>query len=72
MGGCGGLERTDFNSFYFGRVWWYLKELILNSFYYWKGVVIMKELISTDSTLGGCGDLERTAFYIVSNYGMVW
>ena len=22
MGGCGGLERTDFNSFYFGRVWW--------------------------------------------------
>ena len=22
LGGCGGLERTDFNSFYFGRVWW--------------------------------------------------
>ena len=22
FGGCGGLERTDFNSFYFGRVWW--------------------------------------------------
>ena len=21
MGGHGGLERTDFNSFYFGRVW---------------------------------------------------
>ena len=20
--GCGSLERTDFNSFYFGRVWW--------------------------------------------------
>ena len=20
--GCGGLERTDFNSFYFQRVWW--------------------------------------------------
>ena len=19
--GCGGLERTDFNSFYFGKVW---------------------------------------------------
>ena len=22
FGGCSGLERTDFNSFYFGRVWW--------------------------------------------------
>ena len=21
LGGCGSLERTDFNSFYFGRVW---------------------------------------------------
>ena len=21
LGGCGGLDRTDFNSFYFGRVW---------------------------------------------------
>ena len=21
LGGCSGLERTDFNSFYFGRVW---------------------------------------------------
>ena len=21
LGGCGGLERTDFNSFYFGKVW---------------------------------------------------
>ena len=25
LGGCGGPERTDFNSFYFGRVWWSLK-----------------------------------------------
>ena len=22
LGGSGGFERTDFNSFYFGRVWW--------------------------------------------------
>ena len=21
LGGCGSLERTDFNSFYFGKVW---------------------------------------------------
>ena len=22
LGGCGDLERTDFNSVYMGRVWW--------------------------------------------------
>ena len=22
IGRCGGLERTDLNSYYFGRVWW--------------------------------------------------
>ena len=22
LGGCGGLERTDFYSFYSGSVWW--------------------------------------------------
>ena len=27
--GCGSLQRTDFNSFYFERVWHVLKELIL-------------------------------------------
>ena len=29
LGRCGSLERTDFNSFYFVRVWQVLKELIL-------------------------------------------
>ena len=32
--GCGSLERTDFNSFYFQRVMVVLKELIFNSFYF--------------------------------------
>ena len=32
--GCGSLERTDFNSFYFERVMVVLKELIFNSFYF--------------------------------------
>ena len=31
--GCGGLDRTDGNSFYIGRVWWYLKVLNFNSFW---------------------------------------
>ena len=39
------LERTDFNSFYFG-----------------KGVAVMKKLNLTVSTLQGCGGLERTDF----------
>ena len=30
LGGCGGLERTDFNSFYFGKGVAVLKELILS------------------------------------------
>ena len=38
-----------------------LKELILNNFYV-GGVVVLKELIFTVSTLGGCGSLERTDF----------
>ena len=45
MGGCGGLERTDFEQFLL-----------------WEGVVVLKELIFTVSTLGGCGGLERTDF----------
>ena len=78
MGGCGGLERTDFNSFYFVRVWWIkiidfyqfllwegvvvMKELIFNSFYFGKCAVVLKELIFNSFYLGGCGGLERTDF----------
>ena len=29
LGGCAGLERTVFNSFYFGSVWWSLNNLFL-------------------------------------------
>ena len=32
-GGCGGVERTDFNSFYLGGCGIVLKELIFNSFF---------------------------------------
>ena len=38
-----------------------LKEIIFNSFYF-GAVVVLKELIFTVSTLGGCGSLERTDF----------
>ena len=36
LGGCGGLERTHFNSFYFGWAVVVLKELMFNSFYIWR------------------------------------
>ena len=39
-----------------------LKELIFNIFYFDDGVVVLKELILTVSTLGGCGGLESTEF----------
>ena len=39
-----------------------LKELIFNSFYFGQGVVVLKELILTVLTLGGCDGLERTDF----------
>ena len=38
-----------------------LKELIFDSFYVGR-VVVMKKLILTISTLGGCGGLEITGF----------
>ena len=34
LGGCGSLERTDFNSFYFGRGSVSLERTEFNSFYF--------------------------------------
>ena len=36
-----------------------LKELILNSFYFWRCVAVLKELVFTISNLGECGGLEE-------------
>ena len=47
-----------------------LKELILNSFLLWEGVVVLKELVfCLVSTLGECDGLERTGFELVSTLG---
>ena len=48
------FERTDFNSFYFG-----------------KGVAVLKKLILTVSTLRGCSGVERTDFNSFY-FGKVW
>ena len=45
LGGCGGLERTDFQQFLLWEAVVVLKELDFNSFYIWEGVVALKELI---------------------------
>ena len=39
-----------------------LKDLILNSFYFERMWCSLKNLFLTDSTLRGCGGLERTDF----------
>ena len=58
------LQRTDFNSFYFGQGVVILKELIFNCWNFgWVGVMILNELFFlTFTILGGCGDRERTDF----------
>ena len=63
MGGCGGLERTDFLPFLLWEGVVVLKELILNSFYFGWLWVVLKEPIFTVSTLGGCGGSERSDLY---------
>ena len=71
MGGCGGLERTDFGQFLLWDGVAVLIELIFNNFYFgecggleiteflqfvlWEGVVVLKELV-------------LISFY----FGMVW
>ena len=37
-------------------------------FLLWEGVVVLKELILTVSTLGGCDALERTDFLTISTF----
>ena len=38
---------------------------------HWEGVVVLKELIFNNSTLGRCGGLERTDFNRLY-FGKVW
>ena len=68
---CSGLERTDFNSFYFGKVvgGCSLDRTDFNSFYF--GVWVLKVLDLTVSTLGRYGSLERTEFNSFY-FGKVW
>ena len=53
MGGCGGLERTDFKQFLLWEGVVVLKELILNSFYFGRVWWSWKNWFWTVSTLGG-------------------
>ena len=71
LGGCGGLERTDFEQFLLWEGVVVLKELILNSFYFERTVFEQnlggsgwswKNWFWTVSTLGGCGGPESTDF----------
>ena len=48
-----------------------LKKTEFNSFYFGEGVVVLKVLDLTVSTLGRCGSLERTDFNSFY-FGKVW
>ena len=52
VGGSGGLERTDFNNFYFGEEVVVSERPNFNNFYFGDEVMVSKELILTISTLG--------------------
>ena len=51
LGGCGGLERTDFKQFLLWEAVMVLKELILN-FLLWEAVMVLKELNSNSFYFG--------------------
>ena len=70
LGRCGGLERTDFNSFYLWEGVAVLKELILTvSTLEWCGG--LKRTDFNSFYFGRCGSLERTDL-TVSTLGRVW
>ena len=73
LGGCGGLERTDFEQFLLWDSEVVLKELILNSFYFGRVWWSWKNWLWTVSTLEGCGGrcggLERNWFWTISTLG---
>ena len=79
LGGCGGLERTDFEQFLFweGVVVWCsgvvgLKELILNSFYCGRVWWSWKNWFWTVSNLGRVWWFWKNWFWTSFYFGRVW
>ena len=68
-GGCGGLDRTDFEQFLLWDSVVVLKELILNSIYSWDSVVVMKELILNSFYFGTVWWPWQNWFWTVSTLG---
>ena len=62
MGGCCGLEITDFLQFLLCTDVVIFKELICNSFDFGRVWQSLKNSFFTVSTLHRCGGLERTGF----------
>ena len=66
------LKELIFNSFYFGRVWWSWQNWFFTiSFFGWMWWS-WKNWFLTVSSLGGCGGLKRTDFYIYIIVSMDW
>ena len=66
LGGYGSLEKTDFNSFYFGRCG-SLETIDFNSFYFWEGVAVLKKTDFNSFYFGkGVASLESQLILTVS------
>ena len=70
-GGCGGLERTDFNSFHFGGGCGGLERTDFLKFLHLEGVVVLKELIFKFLHLEGVVVLKELIFNSFY-FGRVW
>ena len=71
LGGCDGLERTNFEQFLLWEGVVVSKQLIFHCLYFGRVWSSWKNWFWTVSTLGGCGDLERTDFHSFY-FGMGW
>ena len=69
LGGCGGLDRTDFQQFPLWEGMVILTDFIFCSFYFERVWWSWKNWYFTVSHLGVCGGLEITDFLTVSHLG---
>ena len=66
------LKELLFNIFYIGMVWQSLKNLFVIGVYFgrvWWSCINRFLIVST---LGGCGDLERTDLQLIQQNGLFW
>ena len=72
LGGCGGLERTDFYQFPLWEGVVVLKELNLKQFLFWEGIVVLKELTFNSFILWTGVLVLKKVIFNNFYFGQVW